>query len=571
MAVRDPDFTGPGKPTPGRAAALSANAGGAPSRGGAVSNRPIPIEPTADNPLPDAIYDEEEVDDLREILRNAPAWLVSTVFHTVLLIVLALLAAVGSRLRPADMDVQVTSPADQMGTQLENPDILEGTSSHLENANEKEQMITPRDLAPVDDPLAAPPLLGDIKFDAVGGSEPLTGPKTIEGAPIGLALSGRRPGTKNVLLGRYGGTAETEQAVERALSWLAKQQKSDGSWSLAGPYPDGSVGENAAAATAMALLAFQGHGDTTHDGPYAKIVAKAWTWLLKTQRKDGSFTGAAMSEKNQQLYTHAQCTIALCELYGMTHDSAYRGPAERAVAYCVQAQDKKGGGWRYFPGEDSDTSVTGWFVMALQSARMAGMAVPGETLKRVSSYLDSAALLDGRRYGYWQMANPSWAMAAEGLLCREYLGWKQDDPRLVEGVSELVKTPVSYAATAEQDVYYWYYATQATHHFGGKVWEEWNNAMRNEIPAAQVKAGPQAGSWNPSADKWGGFGGRLYVTCLSIYNLEVYYRHLPIYSSKVWVEANPNANESAEPTDKPPADEDAKPATDGKASDDKAD
>ena len=69
---------------------------------------------------------------------------------------------------------------------------------------------------------------------------------------------------------------------------------------------------------------------------------------------------------------------------------------------------------------------------------------------------------------------------------------------------------------------------------GGKAWDTWNKAMREQLPANQVKTGPQAGSWNPAGDKWGGFGGRLYVTCLCIYNLEVYYRHLPLYSSKVF-------------------------------------
>jgi hypothetical protein len=82
----------------------------------------------------------------------------------------------------------------------------------------------------------------------------------------------------------------------------------------------------------------------------------------------------------------------------------------------------------------------------------------------------------------------------------------------------------------EQDVYYWYYATQATHHMEGKIWDEWNRVMRDKVPAHQVKGGPESGSWNPNSDKWGTAGGRLFVTCLSIYMLEVYYRHLPIYS-----------------------------------------
>jgi hypothetical protein len=55
--------------------------------------------------------------------------------------------------------------------------------------------------------------------------------------------------------------------------------------------------------------------------------------------------------------------------------------------------------------------------------------------------------------------------------------------------------------------------------------------MLKVLPGAQVKSGPEAGSWDPRGDKWGRYGGRLYVTCLSTYILEVYYRHLPIYRS----------------------------------------
>jgi hypothetical protein len=58
--------------------------------------------------------------------------------------------------------------------------------------------------------------------------------------------------------------------------------------------------------------------------------------------------------------------------------------------------------------------------------------------------------------------------------------------------------------------------------------------MREEVPRNQVKTGPERGSWNPADDRWGNHGGRLFVTCLSIYMLEVYYRHLPLYKHQVF-------------------------------------
>jgi hypothetical protein len=82
---------------------------------------------------------------------------------------------------------------------------------------------------------------------------------------------------------------------------------------------------------------------------------------------------------------------------------------------------------------------------------------------------------------------------------------------------------------SQQNVYYWYYATQVCHHMDGPDWDRWNQAMREAVPAAQVKTGGERGSWPPFDDQWGPQGGRLFITCLSIYMLEVYYRHLPIY------------------------------------------
>jgi hypothetical protein len=194
--------------------------------------------------------------------------------------------------------------------------------------------------------------------------------------------------------------------------------------------------------------------------------------------------------------------------------------------------------------------------MALQSARMAGLDVPNDVLARVSAYLDRAAIDGGRRYGYQEQIQPTNALAAEGLLCRQYLGWPRDDERLVDGITRLVQeSPVGFEDKSEQDVYYWYYATQVAHHMEGQIWTDWNKVMRAALPAQQVKQGPEAGSWDPHSDKWATFNGRLYMTCLSVYMLEVYYRHLPIYAGYQAFEALPDV-ESAPPESA----EEAKPA-----------
>jgi hypothetical protein len=82
---------------------------------------------------------------------------------------------------------------------------------------------------------------------------------------------------------------------------------------------------------------------------------------------------------------------------------------------------------------------------------------------------------------------------------------------------------------SDRDVYYWYYATQVLHHYGGSPWRRWNEVMRVELPKAQVKEGREDGSWAPQMDRWGRNSGRLYTTSISLYCLEVYFRHMPLY------------------------------------------
>jgi hypothetical protein len=165
---------------------------------------------------------------------------------------------------------------------------------------------------------------------------------------------------------------------------------------------------------------------------------------------------------------------------------------------------------------------------------MAGLDVPPKAFEGIESFLESVAVENGARYGY-RLDSPQKpptqvtdAVSAEGLLCRQYLGWPRDDPRLTKGIELLLASKfIDYEN--DKDVYAWYYVTQVVHHVGGEPWARWNGRMREMLPAEQVQKGPEAGSWDPSLDKWGHIGGRLFTTCFCVYMLEVYYRHLPIY------------------------------------------
>lgn len=451
---------------------------------------------------------------LGDLILEAPAWLFSAAIHMFVVIVLGLLFIVPERpfellLRLDEQDGFEELSGNEFDLDL---DMIEESA---DAAMEAEELVTLEDPVLIE-PTEILPLALDSESVVVS-------------APIQLALGGRSQGMQQKLLDAYGGTAQTQRAVMMALRWLERYQGSQGMWSLRGKYKNGSGNENSEAATGLALLAFQGagytpNGDAQHD--FTKVTSRAWKSLLRKQNESGDFFQEGRSS-HSQLYSQAICTIALCELYGMTKDSQYREPAQRAIDYCVRVQASEGG-WRYFPGTDSDLSVTGWFTMALQSARMAGLDVPTPTLQRIGGYLDSLGSEEGIFYSYTPTNQATASMTAEGLLCRQYLGWSQSDPRLRQGAQYLIKNVPTWE-NGDRDVYYWYYATQVCHHMEGKYWRTWNNAMKVVLPENQVQEGRERGSWHPNGDEWGGQGGRLYVTCLSTFMLEVYYRHLPIY------------------------------------------
>ncbi len=440
-----------------------------------------------------------------------PAWLISMIFHVTLILIFALVPFVQEIGQPFVISLSDGEGEVTQDFALNAVDELPGEVANLG--------LAPAE--PVESESAA-----SLLEKLIGEGTPSDAKLSVATPQIESSLSGRSGGLKNSLLAAYGGTKGTENAVAEGLTWLAKQQRSDGAWSLRGPYSNGGFSENKPAATAMALIAFAGAGYHHQDGQYKTQVAKGLKYLLSQQDSDGCF--AADTPDRQMMYAHGQATIAICELYGMTKDVTLRNPAQRAVDFAEAAQSPQGG-WRYIPREDSDTSVTGWYVMALMSAKMAGLSTSKKTLEKVGDFLDSVRHDSGAQYGYVISSAPFPSMSAEGLLCREYLGWERSREALIRGCEKLANEPISTDAE-NRSYYYWYYATQALHHFGGQPWKKWNDVMVVELPKLQVKDSKERGSWPPQHDPYGSAGGRLYSTCFAIYCLEVYYRHLPLYS-----------------------------------------
>lgn len=342
---------------------------------------------------------------------------------------------------------------------------------------------------------------------------------------------------------------QTELAIERGLEFLSKHQRPDGQWRLQDLDKDVLIRSDTAA-TGLCLLAFQGAGYTHQQYKYADVNNKALKFLIARQRPNGDLyiPQDPASDQNAWLYSHGIAALALCEAYGMTQDPELRGPAQLAVKFMVDSQEPSRGGWRYRPGIGADTSVTGWFMMALKSAQLAGLDVPQSAFDRMSKFLQASQVSAKQPHLFRYNAfapdtveqrhglKPTHIMTSVGLLMRLYLGWKRDLPEMQAGTDYVltVLPEVGTPDATKRDTYYWYYATQVLFHMGGERWKRWNERLRPLLLDSQIVEGEMAGSWDPylpSADLWARYGGRLYVTTLNLLSLEVHYRHLPLYEA----------------------------------------
>ena len=464
----------------------------------------------------------------KEAKTGIPGIAVSTALHAVMLLVMALIVI--------RIDIDTEGPLN-FGWDVDAP----------------EKTVKPTVMAPVKiqsfqlDPKPAP--------RPVEKTEPApdTKPKIVRAvkpADVAQSLALRTP---KRTMGKDGETRSknsVELAIKSGLEWLKRQQKTGGNWQLHTGYPDAGypVLRTDTGATALALLAFLGDGHTQHDGDYQETVGQGLKWLRGIQKPDGDYHDHTELGRQTAFYAHSQATIAICEAYALTGDRELAESAERAIQFLLDSQHPTEGGWRYQP-QDRDTmgdlSVTGWGLMALNTARMAGIEVPPEAFGKVSVFLDHVTERDGALYKYLP-SDPAGkvtpAMTACGLLGRQWLGWAKDDPAMSDGVNWLLQAEFTPEwSGGKRNVYEWYYVAQTLHNLGGSQFKSWFGNVQNLVVENQQRRGSRkaptdvAGSWNPieppgSNDEYGSKAGRLYMTAMCLLLLETPVRHAPIYA-----------------------------------------
>jgi hypothetical protein len=522
-----------------------------------------------ENGLFEEALEADSYSDQPDLIQRTPWWIISIIFHAAFLIMAAMWVVSSATSQEEfsifEMNVKKFKRPDY------NPTIKRDIKrNHKELKHEvivETPVITKEDL-PIDE-LETPDDM-EREHKAKGRQEAISTIELQGDGWVGVfgvggggsgAYGWRDGGGKKRAIGRFGGSAATESAVLAALRWFKRHQTKEGSWSFYN-YDDeckdnpkcesfeegwekrkNHIGNEKNGATAFALLCFLGAGHTHKAGRFRQQVANGIAYLKDNQGADGSFSYAN--------YVHAITTMAVSEAYGMTKSNELKDIAQKAVDVLLARQNEYAG-WDYATATGrNDTSVTGWCVMALKSAKSAGLGI-GMGFEGAKNHFDKVTpeivggvsepkLAKHCMYEYQSKAgapkmggHDNATLTSICLLGRIFIGEDTHGEKLRAHANMLLdhlpkmidpKKTVSWWTSASY--YQWYYSTLSMFQMGGNYWKQWNEALKKTLCDLQRKGGCEDGSWEPISRR-GSRAGRVYSTAVNCLSLEVYYRYLPV-------------------------------------------
>lgn len=340
------------------------------------------------------------------------------------------------------------------------------------------------------------------------------------GGTASMLLAGRCIARQDKALTPDHINAQAQQAIDRGLQFLANCQSVDGS------YGEGQQLRGNVAVTSLAALAFMAGGHAPSRGKYGTNVTRAIEYVLDQETgTPPGFLHRQMQSNHGPMYSHGFGTLLLGEAYGLVDDAALskrlRATLDRAVQLILECQNAEGG-WRYRPiKEQADISVTVSMIMALRSARNAGLAVPKSAVTKCIDYVKQCQ--DRRNGGFRYFRNTgdaAFPRSAAGL-CALYSAGQYQGPEIDRALAYLMKfKPDANNRTRDTHYYYGhYYAAQAMWTAGDPKWSEWFPAIRDDLLRGRQS------SDGAFADN---YFGRDYATAMACIILQIPNNYLPI-------------------------------------------
>ena len=169
-------------------------------------------------------------------------------------------------------------------------------------------------------------------------------------------------------------------------------------------------------------------------------MRKGLDWIVANQKKDGALVGSlpvgGRSNYHQNyMYEHGMAAFALGDACatalaaGEQPDARYMKSLRRAVKF-IERNQHDDGGWRYNNNHAaaSDTSVTGWQVLALKSAKEAGIPAGDKCIEKVREYFLSRETGANGRTCYQPGQPGTEALTGVGMLAKQFLLDEPDAP-----------------------------------------------------------------------------------------------------------------------------------------------
>ncbi len=312
-------------------------------------------------------------------------------------------------------------------------------------------------------------------------------------------------------------TPELDVAVQRGMAHLALSQEEDGSFS------GGRFGKNVAI-TSLACLALMADGHVPGRGEYGDIIDRGLEFVLDSAAENGLIAAEA---SNGPMYGHGFATLFVGEAYGMTMGGADTERSRRIHSVLVRAirlierTQNDEGGWRYNPVPyDADVSVTICQIMALRSARNAGIEVSKQVIDDAVEYVRLCQNPDGGFKYQIETGVSAWPRSAAGVASLFYAGIYEDEA-IDKGLEYLEEAAMPGRARPSRAHYFYghYYAVQAMYLAGEDHWAQWWPAVREELLASQRPDG----SWDDASV------GPSYGTAMALIVLQMPKRYLPIF------------------------------------------
>ena len=314
-------------------------------------------------------------------------------------------------------------------------------------------------------------------------------------------------------------TPAVREGIRRGTEFLVQTQNRDGSWRT-----QGGSGDYPVAMTALAGLALLAGGSTPTQGPQARAVSDALSFVLNSARRDGLI--AQVEEEQHCMHGHGFALLFLAECYGMEEDPQRQGEIRLALQRGIEltGRSQSGpGGWLYTPDSGGDEgSVTVTQVQGMRAARNAGVAVPKAVIDNAMKYLERSTNDDGGiRYQVSDNGASRPAITAAAVVCW-YNAGEYQNPLAKKALAFCEFTLQPGRGRAQRYFGHYFYAhlymSQVMYLTGDEKWRGYFREISDDLLRSQQSDG----AWD------GDRVGTTYGTAVALLILQLPYKHLPI-------------------------------------------